>query len=242
MELLFLTGLSTTHPLHFRKRGVSCVIDSTTQSFNASCDTDMQVSIVQGCICCLGMNQIRSRGNLAMFVVMPKLISCVNHQSSLLWTQHCTSMSRLYQNRQQAYKVLVCTFCITTAGFCQLWQLIMFTSQPCLYCAWKERGQKLLGINGLTLLEKINHDFSCTDCFSQFQQLNMSERQTYCLFSSMISLLRIYMYICISHWKHISLKITLVLRLIKVSAQKSPFFCVSLNYPALCIMCTGSRN
>lgn len=46
MELLFLTGLYISHPLHIWKGQVSCVIDSAAQSFNASCDTEMQVSIV----------------------------------------------------------------------------------------------------------------------------------------------------------------------------------------------------
>jgi len=52
----------------------------------------------------------------------------------------------------------------------------------------------------------------------------------------------IYVYRCISHWKHVSLKITLVLRLIWVLAEKTLLFCVCPNYPALRIICTGSLN
>lgn len=38
--------------------------------------------------------------------------------------------------------------------------------------------------------------------------------------------------VCVHHWQHVSMKFTLVLSLIKVSAQKSLFFCVCPKYPA----------
>lgn len=40
------------------------------------------------------------------------------------------------------------------------------------------------------------------------------------------------MCVFVHHWQHISLKFTLVLSLIKVSARKSLFFCVCPKYPA----------
>lgn len=46
MEHLVLTGLSTTHSMFKRMESLLLNTDSAAEPFNASCDTEMQVSIV----------------------------------------------------------------------------------------------------------------------------------------------------------------------------------------------------
>lgn len=83
----------------------------------------------------------------------------------------------------------------------------------------------------------MSHTLIFKDCFSCICYL-LCWSAMYVLFYSIFSHENIYMYVClcvcvcVQNWQHVSLKFTSVLGLIKVSAQKSLFFCVCPKYPA----------